>query len=251
MPSRSHIPVYAHRLGGDYGPEASRPALKKSLSRKVEGLECDVIVSADDEIFALHDPDLGICTNLSGWAEDHEADEIAAGRIRGQTGEVSDEPPLRLRQLLELIPPELPLQLDVKAYADYELVDRTTERACLIVKEHGTADRIEIISFFSSGCQVARSHGIATRLVAWADYAPDALVRWVVDRDVSGLSYEGFILFRDLADTLHGAGLTFSVGAVNSRGQVERLLPFEPDIIVSDRPAEIRDILSELSARDD
>jgi hypothetical protein len=41
-----------------------------------------------------------------------------------------------------------------------------------------------------------------------------------------------------------------SVGAINNRVQAERLLPFAPDIIVSDRPAEVRDILRELGAHD-
>lgn len=41
-----------------------------------------------------------------------------------------------------------------------------------------------------------------------------------------------------------------SVGAVNNRNQVERLFPFEPDIIVSDKPAEVREILREFGAHD-
>jgi hypothetical protein len=37
---------------------------------------------------------------------------------------------------------------------------------------------------------------------------------------------------------------------VNSRGQVERALPLQPDIIVSDQPAEVREMASDLAARD-
>src|SRR5947208_7863043 len=144
MPRRATdgFPVYGHRFGGDYGPESSRPALEKSLAHGVDGIECDIILSGDDEIFALHDPDLALSTNLDGWAQAHTADEIDEACIRGPNGEVSDQHPLRLRAVLDLIPPELPLQLDVKAYADPELVDRTTDRACEITKEHGADDRI-------------------------------------------------------------------------------------------------------------
>jgi glycerophosphoryl diester phosphodiesterase len=249
MPKR-HIPIYAHRFGSEYGPECSRTALEKSVARGAEGLECDVIMSADEEIFALHDPDLALSTDLTGWAEDHRADEIAAGCIRDIKGEVSDERPLRLREVLEAIPSDLPLQLDVKSYVRQTLAERTTQRACDIVREHGTGDRIEVISFFTRACQVASADGVATRLVAWADYAPDALVQWLLDRDISGMSYEGFIISHELADRIHRAGLTISVGAVNNRNQVERLLPFEPDIIVSDAPAEVREILTEFGAHD-
>lgn len=242
------IPVYAHRFGSEYGPESSRAALEASLSRQADGLEADVILSADDEVFALHDPDLDLCTNLSGWARDHRADEIDGARIRDQLGEISDEAPLRLRQVLEAIPPDLPLQLDIKAYADHALAHRTTERACEIVREHGTSDRIEVISFFTGGCEVANEHGIRSRLVLWADYDPEALVQWVLDRDIAGVSVEGFILSPDLVDPLHDAGLTISVGAVNSHLQVERLLPLRPDVVVSDRPAYLKDQLRRFAA---
>jgi glycerophosphoryl diester phosphodiesterase len=242
------VPVYGHRFGGDYGPEGSRVALEKSLARQVDGLECDIILSRDDEVFALHDPGLALSTNLDGWAQDRTADEIDEAYVRGQNGDVSDEHPLRLRAVLDLIPRELPLQLDVKAYADPELADRTTARACEITKEHGTDDRIEVISFFTRGCLVAVDHAVSTRLVLWADYAPKALVHWVLDQHIDGVSLEGFIFSPDLVDPLHDAGVTISVGAVNSPGQLERLLPMRPDIVVSDCPAEIKDCLARLQS---
>jgi glycerophosphoryl diester phosphodiesterase len=247
MPNRNDTPVYAHRFGSEYGPESSRAALEKSLGYQVAGLECDIVLSGDDEVFALHDPDLGLSTNLDSWATNHQAQEIDEAFILDGKGEVSEEHPLRLRTVLELIPPDLPFQLDIKAYADMELVKRTTRRACEIVREHGTADRITVISFFTPGCLVACEHDITTLLVLWADYDPEALVKWVVNRGIDGVSCEGFILSKELTDPIHDAGLTISVGAVNSRGQVERLLPLAPDIVVSDKPAEVRRMASELS----
>jgi glycerophosphoryl diester phosphodiesterase len=235
------LPVYGHRFGGEYGPESSGAALEKSLAKGVDGLECDIILSGDDEVFALHDPDLALCTGLTGWARDRTADEIDEACIRGQNGEITDQHPLRLRAVLDLIPTDLPLQLDVKAYADPDLVDRTTARACEIAKGHGTDDRIELISFFTRGCVVAVDHDVATRLVLWADYAPDALVQWLAYREIFGVSLEGFVFSHELIDPLHDAGLTISVGAVNSPAQLERLAPLHPDIIVSDSPAEIKD----------
>jgi len=71
-------------------------------------------------------------------------------------------------------------------------------------------------------------------------------VEWVRDRGIDGVSLEGFIFARELIDPLHDAGVTISVGAVNSPGQLERLLPMRPDIIVSDCPAEIKEWLTRL-----
>ena len=238
------MPVYGHRFGSEYGPETSRAALEQSLARKVEGLECDIVLSRDDEVFALHDPGLSLSTDLEGWAQDHTAAEIDDACIRGRAGDISDEHPLRLRAVLDLVPHDLPLQLDVKAYADEPLVERTTARACETAKQHGTADRIDVISFFTLGCLVARDHGVSTRLVLWADYAPDVLARWLVDRGIGGVSLEGFILSKGLVEPLHAAGITISVGAVNSNAQLERVLPMRPQVVVSDCPAEIRECMS-------
>jgi glycerophosphoryl diester phosphodiesterase len=246
IPAGGTVPVYGHRFGSEYGPESSRTALESSLARDVDGLECDIILSRDEEAFALHDPGIALSTYLDGWAQDHTADELDEAFIRGQSGDISDEHPLRLRTVLDAIPPDLPLQLDIKAYADVPLGERTTARACEIVQEHGTDDRIEVISFFTPGCEVARDHGVSTRLVLWADYAPDALVRWLLNREIDGVSIEGFILSEDIVDPLHSAGLTISVGAVNSTGQLARLLPLHPDIIASDCPAEIKDSFAQL-----
>jgi hypothetical protein len=54
---------------------------------------------------------------------------------------------------------------------------------------------------------------------------------------------EGFILSERLHQPLKEAGLTISVGAVNSTEQLERVLPFRPEVLVSDCPLELRGAL--------
>jgi hypothetical protein len=73
-----------------------------------------------------------------------------------------------------------------------------------------------------------------------ADYDPRALVKWVLDHGIDGLSLEGFILNQEFRDTAREAGLSISVGAVNTAEQLGRLLRLEPEIIVSDTPHMIR-----------
>jgi glycerophosphoryl diester phosphodiesterase len=233
------LPIYAHRLGAAYGPESSRAALQGSLERGVDGLESDVVLSADDEVFALHDPILSISTDLEGWAHETSTAELREARIRGEAGEPSEEHPMTLRELFDAIPPDLPIQLDVKAYADHELARRTAERACELAIEHGTAGRVEVLSFFTTACVAAARLGVRARMVAWSDYAPATLVEWVSERGFVGVAMEGFILDQRITRSLHEAGLSISVGAVNTPQQLERLLPLAPDVLVSDRPYEL------------
>jgi hypothetical protein len=138
------------------------------------------------------------------------------------------------------------VQLDVKAYADPELALRTAERCCETIVEHGRREQAEIISFFSNACEAAAERGFRSRLVIWADYAPRALCEWALERGIGGVSVEGFIVGRTLREALREADLTLCVGAVNARDQLRQLLAFEPDVLVSDRPHELREALAEL-----
>jgi glycerophosphoryl diester phosphodiesterase len=236
--------IYAHRLGAAYGPESGRSTLRRTLADPVDGVEADVVLSADEDVLALHDPALWVSTDLDGWANERDAAALSAARLLDHSGEPSDDRPMRLVELLEMLPSELPLQLDVKAYADTELAVRTARRCCEIARERGVASRVEVISFFSGACVAAVEEGLAARLVIWADYAPDALAEWLSEHGMRGISAEGFIVTPRLGDPLKAAGLTLSVGGINEGTQLERLLVCEPEIVVSDRPHEMRDMLA-------
>src|SRR5262245_30246185 len=54
--------LIAHRLGRAYGPDNSDTALRRSLTRSLEGLETDVCLTADGELVLLHDPLLSLGT---------------------------------------------------------------------------------------------------------------------------------------------------------------------------------------------
>jgi glycerophosphoryl diester phosphodiesterase len=234
----ARLPVYAHRLGGRYGPESSPASLERTLSSPVDGLEADVVMTADERIVVLHDPGLSLSTELTGWAHEIGSAELLQARILDRAGEPSDQRPMLLEELLERIPPAIPLQLDVKAYANQEVVRHTVERACDVLRGHGTDQRAEILSFFTVGCVAARSRDVTARLVVWADYAPEALGRWAVAHEITGVAIEGFLFSRALRKALTAFGLTAQVGAVNNADQLERVLPLAPDIVVSDCPHE-------------
>jgi glycerophosphoryl diester phosphodiesterase len=244
VPNDPGTPIYAHRFGSEYGPESARSALEHTLAGGIDGIEADVVVSSDDRVIALHDPILSYSTDLSGWAHARSSAELCEAHLLDGAGEPSDEHPMSLEQVLAIIPPNLPFQLDVKAYADRELARRTAERAAEAMLGHGTAERADVISFFSGACEAAAAAGLRARLVAWSDYAPEALAEWVVDRGMTGVSLERFILSERMVRPLHDAGLTISAGAVNEVDQARRLEPLGIDILVSDRPHELRSELA-------
>jgi glycerophosphoryl diester phosphodiesterase len=239
----------AHRLGRAYGPDSSASALAGAVAAPLEGLETDLVLTADGELALLHDPLLPLATTLDGWAHERTASEIVAGRLLDRAGEPTDERPLLLGDLLDAAPPDLTLQLEVKAHADQELARRTTEAICARVQEAGDAGRVELISFYSDACALASECGLRSRLIVWADYEPEALAGWAARSGVAGVSIEHFLLSERLVGALRLAGLSVNTGTVNEAEVLERVLAFGPDAVVTDRPHELRMEAEQRAAR--
>jgi glycerophosphoryl diester phosphodiesterase len=233
-------PLYAHRLGRRYGPDSSAAALRHTLSHPVEGLETDVCLTADDQLVLLHDPLLTLGTTLEGWARQSTAEEIRSALIRDPAGEPTTEHPLLLDELLELLPAAVGLQLEVKAHADPVLARRTAEVLCERLRGDPIRDRVEVLSFHGEACVVAAANGVSSRLVIWADYAPEALASWARQAGVEGVSVEHFLLSERLVGVLREAGLSVNTGTVNHSEVLSRVLEFDPDAIGTDRPHELR-----------
>jgi glycerophosphoryl diester phosphodiesterase len=233
-------PLYAHRLGRHYGPDSSATALERTLSGPVEGLETDVCLTADGGLVLLHDPLLPLGTTLDGWARDRSVAEIRSAWLLGSAGEPTADHPLELDDLLRRTPDGIGLQLEVKAHADRLLAVRTAEALCQRLSKQPDLGRVEVISFHGEACAVAAAHGIETRLVIWADYAPEALAAWALQTGVGGVSIEHFMLTERLVGVLRDAGLSVNVGTVNHHQLLPRVLEHSPDAIGTDRPHELR-----------
>ncbi|HXF00593.1 MAG TPA: glycerophosphodiester phosphodiesterase [Solirubrobacterales bacterium] len=233
--------LYAHRLGRAYGPDSSATALAASLAAGVDGLETDVCVTADDELVLLHDPLLTLGTTLGGWAHRRSATEILRARTLDRNGEPTAERAMTLDELLAATPSDLPIQVEVKAHADPELARRTAQILCERYRTGPERRRLELISFHSAACATAAAYGLRSRLVVWAEYAPEALAAWAVSRGVTGVSVEHFLLAPKLVAVLRLAGLSVSTGTVNDAELLARVTELAlPDAVCTDRPAELR-----------
>jgi glycerophosphoryl diester phosphodiesterase len=239
-------PFYAHRLGRAYGPDNSGAALSRTLAAPLGGLETDCCLTADGELVLVHDPLLEAGTTLRGWAHEHTAAELCAGRLRNADGTPSDQQPLLLEELLRRAPADVTLQLEVKAHADPALARRTALALCAHLRDEPTRERIEVISFWSGACEVAASCGFRARLVRCADWEGDALATWAEDAGLHGVSIEHFLLAPQQIEPLLARGLSVTTGTINHAAMIEPLLGLGIDAVTSDRPHELR---AELLAR--
>lgn len=234
-------PLYAHRLGRAYGPDSSAAALAGALAGRADGLETDVCLTSDGELALLHDPLLSLGTTLDGWAHERTMAEVAAARIRDRDGQPTDQRPMTLDELLGQVPADLPIQVEVKAHADRDLARRTAQAVCERYRSGSQRRRLELISFHSAACATAAAYGFRSRLVVWADYAPEALAAWAVSHRVTGVSVEHFLLSPKLVSVFRLAGLSVATGTVNNAELLARIIELAaPDAVCTDRPAELR-----------
>jgi glycerophosphoryl diester phosphodiesterase len=232
--------LIAHRLGKAYGPDNSETALRRSLAGPLEGVETDVCLTADGGLVLLHAPLLSLCTTLSGWAHERRLDDLLRASVLASDGEPAGEPPMALDQLLEMTPPELIVQVEVKTQSNPELARETASAICERFSHSRERRRIEVISFHTDACEVAADAGFRTRLVIWADYAPEVLAGWAMRHGVTGVKVEHFLLSDQLVDTLRAAGITVSTGTVNDVELLKKVLVAQPKCITTDRPHELR-----------
>jgi glycerophosphoryl diester phosphodiesterase len=233
-------PLYAHRLGRDPGPDSSRAALSATLAGPVDGLETDVCLTADRRLVLLHDPWLARGTSSNGWANHARWRELRHVRLRDRHGALTDETPMRLEELLERAPLELPLQVEVKAHGDPELARATAAEVCRVAAARSNRRRVEVLSFHTRACEEAARQGLPARLIIWADYAIGALIDWADDARVHGVCIEDFLLHAELVQRLRGSGLSVSTGTINDPTLALRAALLGVEAITTDRPAALR-----------
>ena len=236
----AEIRLIAHRLGREPGPDSSRAALSSTLAGPVDGLETDVCLTVDGRLVLLHDPWLSNGTTASGWAHETPWEELREVRLLDRHGLTTTETPMLLEELLDRVPSQVRLQIEVKAYGDPDLARTTAAAACEVVQGHAGGVDVEVISFYTAACEEAAHLGLPARLVIWADYEPDALIRWATRTGVGGVCVEHFLLRSELMARLRLGGLSVSAGTINDAALAIRSIGLGVDAITTDRPAELR-----------
>lgn len=229
--------LYAHRLGREPGPDSSRAALQATLAGPVDGLETDVCLTADGQLVLLHEPWLSAATTLRGWAHQTVWSDLRRACLLDRDGAPTNETPMLLEELLDGAPRDLPVQVEVKAHGDPGLARATAAAVCRVTGGRADRDRVEILSFHTTACEEAARHGMATRLVAWADYVPAALARWAALAGVGGVCIEHFLLHPALVQRLRSDGLSVTTGTINDATLAARAAALGVDAITTDRPA--------------
>ncbi len=240
--------VYAHRGGSALRPENTHAAFEHGLSLGADGLELDVHLSRDGGVIVHHDVTLDRTTNGRGAIASLTAAELAGVDAGFRFTAPDGGFPFRGRQigvplLRDVLAryPGVPLIIELKQPGE-DLARRTIEE----VRLANAVDRVVLGSFYYSALRAARRcepripTGAAREETRWALYR--SWVRWPLGRpayrefQVPERSGRTVIVTPQFINHAHGAGLPVKVWTVNDRADVDRLLAWGADAIISDRP---------------
>jgi glycerophosphoryl diester phosphodiesterase len=241
--------VYAHRGGAALRPENTLAAFEHGLSLGADGLEFDVHLSRDGVVVVHHDDTLDRTTNGTGAIGARTAAELGGidAGYRFTDGSPSGYPfrgrgfaiPT-LRQVLERFP-GIPLIIEIKS-SRADLARKTIDE----LRAARAIGQVALGSFYYRALRAVRAYepavatGAAQEEIRWALYR--SWIGWPVRRpsytefQVPERSGRTTIVTPQFIEHAHRARLPVKVWTVNERADIDRLLGWGADAIISDRP---------------
>lgn len=240
--------VFAHRGGCALGPENTIAAFDRGLAAGADGLELDVQLSADGVIVVCHDDTLDRTTNASGPVATRTAAELSRVDAGYHFVDGAGQHPFRgqgvgvptLREVLERYP-EIPIIVEMKP----DTVEMGRTLAADVAAARAT-DRICAAGYGTRSLGAARQ-----ALPAMASSAALSEVRVALYRSWVGWPpmrppYGGYqvpecagslrVVSQRFIRHAHRAGLEVQLWTIDAAVDMERLLGWGADALISNRP---------------
>jgi glycerophosphoryl diester phosphodiesterase len=240
--------VFAHRGGCALGPENTIAAFDRGLAAGADGLELDVRLSADGIVVVCHDETLDRTTNATGPVAARTAAELSRVDAGYRFADSAHRHPFRgqgvgvptLREVLERYR-EIPIIVEMKP--------DTAEMGRALAADVVAAGAIDRVCAAGYG---TRSLGAAREaLPVMASSAGLSEVRLALYRSWAGwppmrTSYGGYqvpeyagslrVVSRRFIRHAHRAGLEVQIWTIDEADDMERLLSWGADALISNRP---------------
>jgi len=249
--------VFAHRGASGLRPENTLGAFAAGLQDGAAILELDVHASRDGQVIVIHDETLERTTDGTGPVSDRTLAELrrldAGYRFHDSEGEFRYRGKgVRIPTLAEVLEafPDTPLNVEIKQLGItqlvFDLVDaaHARERVLLAAGDDAIMATIRSAAARGGDCLTGFSESEATDFVArcamdaFDDYRPPGIALQVPHR------YEGLeVVTPALIRCAHDLAIEVHVWTINEELEMETLLDFDVDGIMSDFPGRAAHVL--------
>jgi glycerophosphoryl diester phosphodiesterase len=245
--------VVAHRGASGIAPENTVAAFRRAISQGADMVELDIRMTKDFHIVVHHDRDIRRTTGGRGAIWDLTLQQLRtydAGvwfhqRFAGQQIPT-------LRQVLELIPPHMGINIEAKTDGDPRRRLAFEEVCILIIMEKKAEERVIVSSFDHRFLE--RMHklhpGIRTGSLSMpirdARKKPSSLARKL---GTSAFICSRTMLRHEAVKDAHARGLLVGSYVINTREHLREALDLGVDAVVTDYPGRIVRALQQLGLR--
>lgn len=235
--------IIGHRGAAGEAPENTLASFDLALQQGADGIELDVHLSQDGRLMVCHDATLDRTTDGSGWIYRMSAAEIRqfdAGssfdeRFRGE------RVPL-LEEVFAMVPPHMLINVEVKHSYNGHMEQALVE----FLRKQGRLEQV-VVSSFDHKCLYRLKETMpklkigllyAANLINHADYA---LMMGVPVHSIH--PHHSLLEREDVADAA-GQGLAIYPYTANLESDLRRLISCEVTGIITDYPAQLKEMLS-------
>ena len=235
------VEVTAHRGASSYYPENTMPAFIGAAEMGADWIELDVQESKDGQIFASHDSNFRRLAGISKNVWELTYDEIARIDVgkRFSAEFEGTHPPLLAEALEFARQTGVQLNIEVKPTGHERHLESEVAR---LITEAGLADQCVVSSqSYTSLLKIKEANSdIQTIYILSLAYGN------ILELEgIDGYSIEETTITKSLVNRIHRAGKTIAVWTLNSRAQINQMIDFGVDNIVTDDIALARQCISE------
>jgi glycerophosphoryl diester phosphodiesterase len=241
--------VVAHRGSSGSAPENTLASFALAIQERVEMIELDVRMTRDFFLVVLHDQDIKRTTNGEGKVWDYSLQELRAfdaGQWFGPKFKGERIP--TLRQAMDLLPPGVGLNIEMKT--DGEPRARIAlEEACILAIMEKKLEQRTIVSSFDHA-YLKRFHHLYPAIRTGALHVPVRDAMTTPSRLAHTLGTSAFIcakgqLTKKLVEDAHAHDIPVACYVINTREDLDHMVEMHVDAVISDVPGRIRTMLTD------
>jgi glycerophosphoryl diester phosphodiesterase len=235
--------IFAHRGVKSTHPENTMIAFQEAAKVGADGIELDVQLSKDGEVIVIHDETLDRTTTGSGAVLEYTLEELKkvdAGNTFNITFKGEQIP--TLREVFEWamtnnLLVNVELKNDVIQYAQLE------EKVIALINEFKLNNRIILSSFnHQSVAQLSRlspelEHGLLY------ENKGESIIKDIQQSGANGFHPDFKWLTKEMVQDVHNAGYVVRPYTVNSMEDVQRMIEYGVDVIITDYPEQAKALL--------